>query len=248
MNIDEKNIFLKQEFTVLTEVSDLYGRIRLSGFINLLVQSAIKSADSLGFGFDVLKQKNMTWMLGRLSVEIYKPVQWNQKLIIETWPKTADGLLYIRDFIVSDENEKIIARGTSGWLAVDLTKKRLINVDFLDSIYKQQKDYKSALEYFPKKIKTIQTDESFNIKATYYDLDLNKHVTAIRYFDWMMDTFDIEFHKNNFPKEIHINYMKETSLDDEILLRKKQLSENEFYFDAKNKTTDRDSFKCMLKF
>ncbi len=247
MNIDEKKIILKKNFTLNSDVSDMFGRIRLSGFINLLIQSAIKSADSLGFGFDVLKNKNMTWMLGRLSVEIYETPNWTQKISIETWPKTADGLLYIRDFIVTDENKKVIARATSGWLAVDLTKKRLINVDFLDNIYKKQK-FKSSLNYLPKKITAVDTQKSFEIKSTYFDIDLNKHVTAIRYFDWMMDSFDLDFHQKNYPKEIHINYMNEIALGSNITINKATINDKEFYFDAKNETSGKQSFKCLLKF
>lgn len=235
------------EYKLTSDVSDMFGRIRLSAFINLMIQSAIKSANSLGFGFDMLKQKNMTWMLGRLSVEIYKSSNWENKVFVETWPKTVDGLLYIRDFIVRNEKDEVIAKGTSGWLAVDLDKKRIVSVDSLNEAFYELKN-KNALDYMPMKITANKTEESFIRHASYFDLDMNKHVTAVRYLDWMMDTFDVDFHEKNYPKEIHINYIKEIHVGNEIKLNKKQLEEGKYYFDAQNQTTGNDSFKCIIKF
>lgn len=235
------------EYKLTSDVSDMFGRIRLSAFVNLMIQSAIKSANSLGFGFDMLKKNNMTWMLGRLSIEICCSLKWEDKIFVETWPKTVDGLLYIRDFIVRNQKDEIVAKGTSGWLAVDLDKKRIVSIDFLNDTFYKLKD-KNALEFMPVKIPTNQTDESFIRHASYFDLDINKHVTAVRYLDWMMDTFEVDFHEKNYPKEIHINYIKEIHVGHEIKLNKKLLEEGKYYFDAKNQTTGNESFKCIIKF
>lgn len=42
-------------------------------------------------------------------------------------PKTIEGTLYLRDFIVRDKDENIIARATSGWLAIDIRNKKSQN-------------------------------------------------------------------------------------------------------------------------
>lgn len=247
MNLKEKKLASIIEYNLTSEVSDMFARIRFSALLNLLVQSAIKSANSLGFGFHMLKKKNMTWMLGRFSLEIISPFRWDEKIFVETWPKTVNGLQYIRDFIVRDEKNVIVANGSSAWLAVNLDTKKLMNVKELNDAFYELKE-KNALEYMPKKVAAKETDQKFDINATYYDLDINKHVTAVRYIDWMMDTFDLDFHENNYPREIHINYMKEIKVGDKITLNKKQLDDNTFYFGAKNQTSGRDSFKCLLKF
>lgn len=246
MESNNEAVFVKQ-YPIYSHDTDLNSRIRVSALVNIMAQSAIKSADKLGFGFDVLRSKNMTWMLGRLSLEIYDKISYDQTITVETWPKTVEGFLYIRDFIVRNEKEKVVARATTGWLGVDLTRKKLINVDFINENFYKLND-KHGLEYQPVKIDKFETNEIFSIKSTYFDIDMNKHVTATRYIDWMFDTFPLDFIENNFPSKIHVNYLKEIKLGDEILLRKKRLDPTTFYFDATNETSGKEAFRCMIKF
>jgi acyl-ACP thioesterase len=243
-NLD--SLLLKTKYKITSDQSDMFGRIRLGSFVNLFIKSAIASSSKYGFGFDVLSKMNMTWMLGRLSAEIYKPVYWDDEIEIETWPKTVNGLLYIRDFVAKNSKDEIVSQGTTGWLAIDLAKKRIKSIDFIDDTYRMP--YKSALDYMPLKIKNYDVDDFYKIKAYFYDIDLNQHVTAIRYLDWMMDTFEIDFHKNNYPVAVHINYINEIKLGEIINLGKKEINNNEYFFVAKNQTTSKEAFKAILKF
>jgi len=240
------NLLSETKFSVRSDQSDMFGRLRLSSLFNFFIQAAIDSSNKFGFGFETLKAKSLTWMLGRISVEIYKQVLWNDNVRVETWPKTVDGLLYIRDFIAYNDNNEIIARGTTGWLAVDFVKKRITKVDFIDENYRLED--KKALDYMPIKIDETNVDEIFSIKSLYYDIDLNQHVTAIRYIDWMMDTFHEDFHSKNFPTEVHINYLKEIKSGQIIELGKSQISNNKFFFSAKNLTMSNNAFRAIIKF
>lgn len=239
-------LVLESTFSVRSDESDMYGRIRLSSLINIFIQAAIKASSKYGFGFDVLRKNNLTWMLSRISVEIYDKIQWNETIKVKTWPKTIDGLLYIRDFIAYNSENKIIAKCTTGWIAVDYIRKRITTVDFLNDNFTSAD--KTALDYMPLKIDETQIEQKFEITSTYFDIDLNKHVTAVRYIDWMMDTFDVEYHQANYPKKVHINYLKEILIGNKIELGKKQITENSFYFSAKNKSTGKKAFRAILSF
>lgn len=54
-------------------------------------------------------------------------------------------------------------------------------------------------------------------------------------------------YKNNYPRKIHINYMKEIKTRDKITLNKKELDDKTFYIGTKNETSGRDSFKFLIK-
>jgi acyl-ACP thioesterase len=119
-----ESYLLRTQYTVTTAESDMEGRLKPGALVNFLVQSAISSAEKLGFGFNILQDQQLFWVLHRLSVQILKTAGWNNILTVETWPKTIDGLLYLRDFMVFDENREVVARATSGWLAVNRSTKR----------------------------------------------------------------------------------------------------------------------------
>jgi len=245
--IIETDLTLFSEFKITSADTDMYSRIRSSAVVNLLIQSAIQSAESLGFGFKSLKEQQLFWVLSRLTVEIYKPLQWHQEAEVETWPKTIDGLLYTRDFIIRDKKLNIIGRATSGWLAIDVETKKPKVLDGLHAeIFTHLKE-KHGLKESPEKLQATSEGELFTTQSGYFDIDLNKHVTSTRYIDWMMDTFPIEFHEKHFPKRISINFMKETMPGDSIQMIRKN-KEKQFCFEGINMKYKTVAFRGKIDF
>ena len=96
----ESDLTLYSEFKITSADTDMFTRIRAGAIVNLLIQSAINSAETLGFGFKGLRKQQLYWVLSRMTVEIYQPLTWNQEVEVETWPKSIEGLLYMRDYII----------------------------------------------------------------------------------------------------------------------------------------------------
>ncbi|MBK7094126.1 MAG: hypothetical protein IPH57_03330 [Saprospiraceae bacterium] len=86
------------------------------------------------------------------------------------------------------------------------------------------------------------------IKTSYYDIDLNGHVTARRYIDWMMDTFEVEFHQNNFPKIVSINYLNEIWPGEIIQITRNIAGEKTYIFEGINKIRNTIAFRGKIGF
>lgn len=235
-------------FKVSSADADINARLRLGALTNFLIQSAIESADLHHFGFTELREQNLFWVLSRLTVQIEKPLNWYDKVKVETWHKNLDRIMYLRDFLIRDQNNEIVAKGTSGWLAVDLKTKRPSIVDGMDPKHYQLNRDKHALQIAPEKIAPVKEGEEFIIKSTYSDIDLNKHVTATKYIDWMMDSLPIEFHLKNYPKSLSINYLKETMPGESILLKKHQQGTVQYFFEGQNLDSQTAAFRGKITF
>jgi acyl-ACP thioesterase len=234
-------------FKVTSADTDMHSRIRIGALVNLLIQSAINSADNLNAGFEDIRQQKLFWVLSRLTLEIRKPLTWYQSGKVETWPKDVEKILYLRDFIVRDDDLEIIALATSGWLAVDLATKRpkmLQGVQY--SIFNELRD-KHALTDPPEKLFPVGSREAKDISTTYYDIDLNGHVTACRYIDWMMDFFPLEFHRLNYPRQISVNYLSETRVGETIRLNK-ETDGKTFFFEGTNPNRGVSAFRGKILF
>jgi len=245
--LSEDNLTLNSSFKITTADTDMYMRVRLGGIVNLLIQSAINSAESLGFGFKGLRKQQLYWVLSRMTVEVYQPLVWNQEVEVETWPKTIEGLLYMRDFIVRDKLQNIIARATSGWLAIDAETKR---PKFLDRIEAEMFMYlkdKHALNELPEKLPPTSAGETFHVQSGYFDFDLNRHVTSTRYVDWMMDSYSVDFHKTNYPKLLSINFMKETLPGDSLSIIRNN-HDSQFSFEGTNLLQKTVAFRGKIEF
>ena len=236
------------KFKVTSAETDMESRLRPGALINLLIQSATHSADKLGFGFESLKKHNLFWVFSRLTVNITRPLKWNEVVEVETWPKDIVGLLYTRDFIIRDEDGKVVAKAASAWLPIDLETKRPKRKESFDSEFFTFLKEKHALKDPPEKLSGTREGEIFKVNSTYFDLDLNKHVTSTRYIDWMMDTFPIEFLRKNYPKALSINYIKETMPEMKLDIIKKQNGPGEFLLEGVNSETGKTSFRGKIVF
>lgn len=246
-SLSEKDLTIQMPITITSADTDMYMRLRLGGVVNLLIQAAIESAESLGFGFKNLKNQKLYWVLSRLTVEIYKPLTWNQKVVVETWPKNLEGLLYLRDFIIRDEQQNIVCRATSGWLAIDLLAKKPKIIDGIHAgMFVELKD-KHGLTELPEKLPGIADGEEFEINTGFFDFDLNRHVTSTRYIDWMMDTFTVDFHKAFYPKKLSVNFMKETLPGDAISL-KRESRDTLYGFEGTNLLHKTTAFRGKIEF
>ncbi len=246
--ITEQELVLKYTFDVTSADCDRNARLRLGGLINYLILAAIRSADTLGFGFDGLRSQQLFWVLSRMTVEIYKPMKWCDTAFVETWPKDVDGLLYLRDFIVKDQRGKLVAKCTSGWLAIDIQTKRPRKVDEKFSYIFDHMKERNALDYRPEKLASVEPQERFDVRTTWFDLDLNKHVTSTRYVDWMIDALPFDFLDAHYPSRLSIKYMKETMHGEVITLKQASTNENQFSFEGVNRAGDSVKFRGMVDF
>ena len=248
MNLTENDLTLYSKFKISSADTDMFLRIRPGGVVNLLIQSAISSAEILGFGVKGLRKEQLYWVLSRMTLEIYQPMTWNQDIEVETWPKKLEGLLYIRDYIIRDKAQNIIVRATSGWLAIDAEAKKPKTLDAVQAEMFVHLKEKHALQESPVKLGATQAGDEFDVKSTYFDIDLNRHVTSTRYFDWMMDTFTIDFHKNHYPKKISINFMKETLPGDTINIKRGSEDDLQFCFEGINSARKTVAFRGKIDF
>jgi medium-chain acyl-[acyl-carrier-protein] hydrolase len=246
--LSENNLTLYSGFKITSAETDMFTRIRAGAVVNLLIQSAIKSAESLGFGFDGLKEQKLFWVLSRLTVEIYNPLQWNEEADVETWPKSVEGLLYTRDYIIRDKAQNIIARATSGWLAIDAETKKPKIIDGIRAEMFVHLKEKHGLNQSPEKLSAATEGDLFTVHSGYFDFDLNRHVTSTRYIDWMMDTFSVDFHRHHFPKRISVNFMKETLPGDSLSIIRNSENGQQYCFEGTNMLHKTVAFRGKIDF
>ncbi len=245
---ENKSYSLKYNYKVNSADTDIEGRLKMGALLNFLIQSAINSSNELGFGFDEIKDESLFWVLSRISIEINRPILWNEEITVETWPKNIEKILYLRDFIVRDKNDNIIAKSTSGWLAINSeTKRPHLSQHINTETYYTLKN-KYALKEVPKKIMPIKVGDKFSVKPTFFDIDINRHVTSTRYLDWMMDTYDLDFLLKNYPTKISINYIKETKPSENVGIIRNNKSDNNYIFEGKHINSNIVTFRGIIKF
>ncbi len=246
--LTEENLVHRSVYDVTSAHCDMQARLRPGELVNFLILGAIGSADALGFGFEELHRKNLFWVLSRMTIQVFRTLKWYDKVIVETWPKNVDGFHYLRDYVVTNQLGECVAKCTSAWLAVDLAIKRPKRFDeSYSEIFLRLKD-RHALVELPEKLAPVPEGSLFSLKTTWFDIDVNKHVTSSRYIDWMLDTLPVEYLTDHYLSLLSVNFLKETTPGISISIVRETADTDQFLFEGTESSGGSSRFRGKIQF
>jgi medium-chain acyl-[acyl-carrier-protein] hydrolase len=158
------------------------------------------------------------WMLSRIRLAIDRYPQWHDDVTLKTWSRGNDRLFMLRDFTVSSSAGEVLARGTSSWLIVDISTRKIVRPDGFAGQWPYHAD-EAALNANADRIEGARTPDfgdPFHVR--YSDIDVNGHVNNVRYIQWVLDGYDLAFHEAYEPAFFEINFMDEVMIGQEIVL------------------------------
>ena len=200
------------EYEIKYQEVDGNKKLRLFNLENYLLEVAGTVADQLGFGIAQLHPKGLTWILTRLSLEMYELPTHCEKVRFETWIESNAHMLSTRDFRIYS-GDKLIGQCKSVWAVLDLQKREIVNI-FDDPIFADSVDG-DVIEMARVRMTTLpEPTGCMPHKIVYSDIDYNGHCNSCRYLQAMMDAYM----PNYYGKKIRldINYSKEVMLGDEL--------------------------------
>ena len=187
-------------------------RLRLFNMENYLLEVAGTVADELGFGIQVLHPRGVTWILTRLSVEMYELPTHCEKVRFETWIESNAHMLSTRDFRIYS-GDKLIGQCKSVWAVLDLEKREIVNI-FDDPIFDGCVDGE-VLDMPRVRMTTIpEPTGCVPHKVVYSDIDYNGHCNSCRYLQAMTDAYLPDYYGKKV--RLDINYSKEAMLGETL--------------------------------
>ena len=214
-------------------------KLRLYNLENYLLEVAGTVADELGFGIAVLHPRGLTWILTRLSVEMYELPTHCEKIRIETWIEGNAHMLSTRNFRIYS-GEKLIGVSKSVWAVLDLEKREIVNV-FDDPIFEGAVDGE-VITLDRVRMTTIpEPTGSAPHKVVYSDIDYNGHCNSCRYLQAMTDAYLPDYYGKTV--RLDISYSKEAMLG-ETLTTNYLVTEDGVQYQQKN---DNGETSCSAK-
>jgi medium-chain acyl-[acyl-carrier-protein] hydrolase len=211
----------KKEYRVHVYETGPDGKLNLYSLFNYLQDIASDHAVRLGFGRNDLMKDNRFWVLSRIYAEITLLPEWEDSIILKTWPNGTDKLFALRNFDMSFPDGRHIASATSSWLILDRTTKKVQRPDsILEKYYPDLNPNQSPIRY-ASKLEPAEEESSrlsgYRIKVS--DLDINLHTNNVRYLTWVADLYHLDFVMKNVPRSVEINYLAESQFDEDITIK-----------------------------
>lgn len=219
-----ENIYQKK-YQVSPIDTDFSGKLKTEALLNYLMEMAAEHAARLGVSVVDMFKLNLTWVLSRYHVQIFRYPAMGEHMTVSTWPATGKGTFALREFEVKDA-EGEIAKATTSWLALNLKTKRPVKMEsFLpDMPVHSQRALPDGFKSLPN-VNQAEWEKEFPVFRSH--LDMNRHVTSNVYIQWALETVPEKILLRMYPTGIEVNYRAEAFYGDRILSRVQSLEKGE---------------------
>ncbi len=236
----EKNYF-DSEFTIDFYDLSQYEEALPMTMLRLLQETAGDHHFPVQENIIDLYRKNLGWVLLSGIMQFDRYPKYKEKIIIRTWMSKYKSIRGIRENLIFDENKNIIGRAKGLWLFFDIEKRRPISIPekFLEG---WGKDSDVSIDYnVATKIQALNSGELMDvIKVKKFDIDANKHVNNLRYFQWLIEVIPDKVMKENFLYQIEGNFQHEANYGDQLVIYTKIVEmDKEFLHTVFDMTTNR---------
>lgn len=188
-------------------------RLSHGGALRLLQEAAAVASDLRGYGLKDIPRNGVAWILTGWRLELLERPAWNTAISVETWPRSMDGFISDRDFLLRS-GETLVARGTSRWFLVSAATGRIARIT---------PEVRSAYELDETRIfpggddipgngkSPADARETFSYTVGRRDIDTNHHVNNIHYLDFALEALPQEVY-DHLPATVDVAFRKQILL------------------------------------
>ena len=200
---------------------DVTSNVKTHRVMELMQDAATTHADSLGVGWNDMDARGLFWVLSKVKIVFYKPLDRNTRgFKLYTWPIAANRLYLERRFEAVDEQCDTLFSASTLWMIVERDTRRIASRDVIAQYY--DFDFDGADCGCDGNFERMRRDETYilnyerQIRRT--DLDINKHVNNTNYINFALDVLG----ETERVDEVEIVYHKELKLGDTVQVYSKR--------------------------
>ena len=216
----------EDEYSIPFGEVDTKNEVFLPTLWNLMQETAWNHATHLKVGYSDLAEQKYFWVLSRLFIQMDEYPGWGEKIKVKTWLTGMGRLFALRDFSITNSKGKIISTARSAWLVLDLKSRRPQKIEpVFKHLLHLFDDLPSAEE--PEKIPApvrSKMEKSYTVR--YSDIDMHHHVNNTKYIEWILDSYPFEMHRKCYIHTFEINFLAESSREDEISIHTEPLGDS----------------------
>ncbi|MDR3340997.1 MAG: acyl-[acyl-carrier-protein] thioesterase [Candidatus Symbiothrix sp.] len=223
------------KFPIRTFACDFSERATLPVMGNFVLEAASLHSNEGNFGHKQISKDNVTWVLSRLSIEMYEYSFCGENLTVQTWIEKVDQFFTQRCCRFTDSNGKVTGFARSIWVAMDIKTRRPLDIrkwrpDLANHV---TDEIACPIEKYAIIFPVNKVEPVMNYKIRYMDIDINHHMNSIKYIEHTINIFDLSFFREKIIHRLDIVYLAEGLVKDKLELYMQDVSEEEYLIDFK---------------
>lgn len=209
---------LEAEIPVRYHELDSHGNLRPVMLLNFLQDAAGMHATQLGVSVVDLRPLGLTWVLSRLHLVVDRYPRAGQTIRLQTWPSTRKGLFSCREFCLTDDLGRSVARATTSWAVLNTATRRPVVLSDCLPAYPLcgQRAIDDDFSTLPPLHSPADFERRFRVLRG--DLDCNHHVNNTIYAGWALETVPDDIDEQILT-ELEISFRAEALYGDTVASR-----------------------------
>lgn len=183
----------------------------LPTLVQTLVEVATAHANHLGVGHARLARDGRAWVLMRLTMGMERMPRVGEEYEVETWVVSLNRRFSQRDFAMRVAGS-VILRARSIWGVINSADRTPATLDGLEALVSEKEDRQADVPALTR-VRPEMFESAGVVTRPYEvvvsDIDSNRHLTAPRYVELMLDNRDLEFFDRNHLSAFEISYGRE---------------------------------------
>jgi acyl-ACP thioesterase len=207
----------REDYQIRSYEVDCRNRLSILSIFSFMQEAASKHAEALGVSIHQLLEENYTWLLSRLKITISSFPGWNNRIQVSTWPSGVQQLFALRDFELTDGNSRLIAAALSGWLIIDLQKRRPVRITpFVERLRPIEGSHilDDRLDKLPVLDNPLH-NKRFIVRHS--DLDINQHANNVNFVKWVVEGLPAAILNTAVLTQLEINFLAEAFYEDRVI-------------------------------
>lgn len=199
------------------------GYLKYTDLCNILQLTAAAHSEVGGISFYDMQEFHQAWVLSRMRVEIATLPKWGDIVTVKTWINSLENSRSVRALEMYVNGKKIVGSETF-WAVFNTQLRRPEGLALPYDHFELFPEMRATEEGFSKININHEKEAVFEKMVYLSDLDIVNHVNNVKYLEWCLDYVDEKRILRKEVKSFEMNFMKELSLKDTVVIHE---SENE---------------------
>ena len=190
--------------------------LTIPSLLKAMQECSLQHARALKTSVWDMEEDHISWVLIRKELKIIVPLQLDDMYTIITYPSGFDKFFAFRDYLVFNEEKKLIAAASSTWTLIDTDTRKLSKIPSKILEIGSPKE----LKFLSQADRVMGKPESWNTvdtrKIRPYDLDWNSHVNNIVLVRYMLESYKSDGVEDQEITRLLVHFKNEISIGKQV--------------------------------
>lgn len=223
--------------------------IKISSLMKYFQQIAREDLLLYGITYNMMRDVNQVFVIIKARIEFKRKISIYDELYLKTVSTKIVGIMFFRDFFVTDANGNILAECSTAWVLMNYASRRIMRPNEIVAPVPEFPGEASNVVLTRRfQFVTSPISQSTNVRKVYYsNLDENNHFNNTETAAFALDEVASRLVAGEEIEVFEIHFNHESVLGDELSIKCENYDDFS-YVCADNLSFGENAFECFVGF